>query len=52
MFQFGFFVIAMLFAASVLPALVWPAILAANLLSSAAMAAYFWRRHPRLSVSP
>ncbi len=51
-FQFGFFVAAMLFAASVLQALAWPAILVANILSSAAMAAYFWRRHPRLRVSP
>ena len=51
-FQFGFFVVAMLFAASVLHALAWPKILAANLLSSAAMAAYFWRCHPTLRVSP
>src|SRR2546425_1611034 len=50
-FQGGFFFVAMLFAASVLHALAWPAILVANLLSSAAMAAYFWRRHPTLRVS-
>lgn len=51
-FQFGFFVVAMLFAASVLHAIAWPAVLVANLLASAAMAAYFWRRHPTLNVSP
>jgi len=27
-------------------------VLAANVLAAAAMSAYFWRRHPRLVVSP
>jgi hypothetical protein len=51
-FQFGFFVAAMVFAASLLQAISAPAVLVGNLLASAAMAAYFWRRHPRLNVRP
>jgi hypothetical protein len=51
-FQFGFFVASLLFAAPVLRALAWPAIFGANLLATAVMALYFWRRHPRLRVSP
>jgi hypothetical protein len=51
-FQFGFTVAAMLFAAPVLTALGWPAVLVANLLAAGVMAAYFWLRHPRLQVSP
>jgi hypothetical protein len=51
-FQFGFTAAAMLFAAPVLQALTWPAILAANLLATAAMALYFHVRHPRLVVDP
>jgi hypothetical protein len=51
-FQFGFIVTAMLFAAPVLRALTWPAILTANLLATAAMGAYFWFRHPQLTVDP
>ncbi|HUF93529.1 MAG TPA: hypothetical protein VMR23_14220 [Candidatus Limnocylindria bacterium] len=51
-FQFGFMVTAMLFARPVLVALGWPAILGANLLAAAAMAAYFFRRHPSLEVRP
>jgi hypothetical protein len=51
-FQFGFTAAAMLFAAPVLHALTWPAILAANLLATAAMALYFHLRHPRLVVEP
>jgi hypothetical protein len=51
-FEFGFTVAAMLFAAPILKALTWPAVLVANLLAAAVMAGYFRLRHPRLSVSP
>jgi hypothetical protein len=43
---------AMIVAAPVLHALTWPAILVANLLAAAAMAGYFWLRHPTLSMQP
>ncbi|HEY7650351.1 MAG TPA: hypothetical protein VID04_15235 [Methylomirabilota bacterium] len=51
-FEAGFTVAAMLFAAPILKALTWPAILVANLLAAAAIAVYFWLRHPTLKVSP
>ncbi len=51
-FEFGFLVGAMIFAADVLHALAWPAILVGNLLAAAAMARYFWRRHPTLTIWP
>ncbi len=51
-FQFGFTVVAMLFAAPVLHALTWPAVLVANLLATAAMGGYFWLRHPKMRVEP
>jgi hypothetical protein len=51
-FEAGFTVAAMLFAAPILKALTWPAILVANLLAAAAMGAYFWFRHPTLRVNP
>ncbi len=51
-FQFGFVVASLLFVAPVLKALAWPAIFGANMLATAAMALYFWRRHPRLEMSP
>jgi hypothetical protein len=51
-FEFGFTVAAMIFAAPILKVLTWPAVLVANLLAAAAMAGYFRLRHPRLSVSP
>ena len=51
-FEFGFIAAAMLFAAPVLHALAWPAILVANLLAAAAMGGYFWLRHPNLRVQP
>ena len=51
-FQAGFMAATLVFAAPVLRALAWPAILGANLLAAAAMAGYFWRRHPQLRVSP
>jgi hypothetical protein len=51
-FEAGFTVAAMLFAAPILKALTWPAILVANLLAAAAMGVYFWFRHPALRVNP
>ena len=51
-FEFGFIAAAMLFAAPVLQALAWSAILVANLLAASAMGGYFWLRHPNLRVEP
>jgi len=51
-FESGFIVGNMVFAEAVLQALTWPAILVGNLLAAAAMAAYFWRRHPQLTIWP
>jgi hypothetical protein len=51
-FEFGFLVLAMIFAESVLHTLAWPAILVGNLLAAAAMAAYFRRHHPNLTIRP
>ena len=51
-FEFGFLVVAMVFAEPVLRALTWPAILIGNLLAAATMGGYFWRRHPNLTIIP
>ena len=51
-FMFGFLIGAMTFAEDVLRAVAWPAVLAGNLLASAAMAGYFWRRHPDIAIWP
>ncbi len=51
-FMFGFILITMLFAEPVLHALTWPAVLLGNLLAAIAMGAYFWRRHPSLTIRP
>ncbi len=51
-FEFGFIAAAMVFAAPVLQALAWPAILVANLLAATAMGGFFWLRHPNLRVQP
>ncbi len=51
-FEFGFIVVAMVFAERALHALAWPAVLVANLLAAAAMAFYFWLRHPNLKIRP
>src|SRR5574341_1641955 len=51
-FEFGFIAAAMLFAAPVLRALAWPAVLVANLLAAGVMGGYFRLRHPSLSVRP
>jgi hypothetical protein len=47
-FEFGFLVGAMLFAAAILRAIAWPEILVGNLLAAVAMGAYFWRRQPQI----
>ena len=51
-FEFGFIVVAMVFAESVLHAVAWPSILIGNVLAAAAMAAYFYRHHPNLTIRP
>jgi len=51
-FEFGFLLACMLFAEPVLHALAWPAVLLGNLFAAAAMAAVFWRSHPRLTIHP
>jgi hypothetical protein len=51
-FMFGFIGVSMVFAEEVLHALAWPAILLGNLLAAGAMAWYFWRRHPQLTIWP
>lgn len=51
-FLSGFFFVSMVFAAEILHALTWPAVLAGNLLAVAAMALYFRRRHPGLRMLP
>lgn len=51
-FEFGFVVVAFLFAEAVLHALAWPAVLVGNLLAAAAMTGYFCRRHPNLRIGP
>jgi hypothetical protein len=51
-FMFGFIVAAMIFAEEILRALTWPAILFGNLLAAGAMAVYFRRRHPNLTIRP
>jgi hypothetical protein len=51
-FEAGFTVVAMLFAAPILKALTWPAVLVANVLAAAVMVGYFRLRHPQLEVSP
>jgi hypothetical protein len=51
-FEFGFVGACMLFAAPVLDALAWPAIIIGNLLAALAMAAVFWRGHRGLRIQP
>lgn len=51
-FEGGFTSVAAVFAQPVLQALSVPSILVANLLAAAAMAGYFWLRHPRMEVEP
>ena len=51
-FAVGFLVVVMLFAEAVLQRLAWQSILIGNGLAAAAMGAYFWRRHPNLTIRP
>jgi hypothetical protein len=51
-FQFGFIIAAFIFAEPVLYIVAWPGILVGNLLAAGTMAAYFWRRHPKLVIQP
>jgi hypothetical protein len=51
-FECGFFAVCVLVAQPVLQALAWPAVVVGNLLAAVAMAATFWRRHPRLTILP
>jgi hypothetical protein len=51
-FEVGFLVVAMFFGEALLERLGWQSILVGNVLAGAAMAAYFWRRHPNLVIRP
>jgi hypothetical protein len=51
-FLSGFFFVSMVFAADILHALTWPAVLAGNLLAVAAMTFYVARRHPGFRMLP
>jgi hypothetical protein len=51
-FEFGFLAVATLVEGRILQALAWQAILLGNLSAAAAMAGYFWRRHPHLTIRP
>ena len=51
-FEFGFVGATFIFAEPVLRALAWPAVLVGNLLAATAMASYFWRHHPNLTIAP
>jgi hypothetical protein len=51
-FEFGFLGAAFIFAEPILRALAWPTVLFGNLIAAAAMAIYFWRRHPNLRIEP
>src|SRR5262245_18818807 len=51
-FGFGFTVVNMIFAAPILHGLMWPIALVGNLLAATAMAGYFRRCHPHLTMHP
>jgi hypothetical protein len=51
-FMFGFIGGSLVFAEEVFHALAWPTVLIGNLLAAGAMAWYFWRRHPHLTIWP
>jgi len=51
-FEFGFVGAALVLAEPILTALAWPSVLIGNLLAAAVMAAYFWRQHATLRISP
>ena len=50
--EFGFIVVAYVFAEPILHALAWPAILFGNLMAAGGMAGYFWLHHPGLLIRP
>ncbi|MBI3026302.1 MAG: hypothetical protein HYY66_11630, partial [Candidatus Tectomicrobia bacterium] len=52
LFEFGFIGVSMLFVEGFVHALTIPAILIGNFLAAAAMAGYFWRRHPNFWFHP
>ncbi len=49
-FEFGFVAAVLLFAKPILHGIAWPSILVGNILATAAMAGYFWHRHPYLTI--
>jgi hypothetical protein len=51
-FEFGFVGAAFIFAEPILQVLAWSAVLVGNLLAATAMASYFWRHHPNLTIAP
>src|SRR5262249_6525966 len=52
MFGFAFTVVHMVFSAPALPRLMWPVGLVGNLFAATAMAGYFRRCHPQLTMHP
>lgn len=51
-FEFGFVVLCAAFAQPILEALTLWRVLLGNIFAAAAMAAYFWRKHPSLVIEP
>lgn len=51
-FEYGFVAVTTIFAENVLVALSLTRVLIGNFLAAAAMALYFWRRHPGLVMEP
>jgi len=51
-FGFAFTVVSMIFAAPILGGLMWPVALVGNLFAATAMAGYFRRCHPQLTMHP
>jgi hypothetical protein len=51
-FLSGFLFVSLIFAAEILHALSWPAVLAGNLLALGAMSVYFRRQHPAFKMLP
>ncbi len=51
-FLSGFLFVSLIFAAEILHALSWPAVLAGNLLALGAMSVYFRRHHPAFKMLP
>jgi len=51
-FLSGFLFVSLIFAAEILHALSWPAVLAGNLIALGAMSVYFRRHHPAFKMLP